>query len=84
MSGSMFVKDEAGLHRVDLTKLGVVDKDTGEFLAKMKCRVEFTVVEKEDNRGYTLQGCQLKELFRDENGDIVGFEVEYDIKTYDE
>ena len=75
-------KDEHGLREVEVVEEKLIDKKTKEALTAVRCEVNFKPAHRDDMRGFTLYGCRLTELFKDEDGETTGFSVDYDKKVY--
>lgn len=77
-------KDEGELKEIEIIGERLVDKKNKEALARLKCYINFELHYPEDKRGFTLYGCRLTELRKDEDGEIVGFTIDYDKKVYED
>lgn len=75
-------QDEGELKEIEILGERLVDKKTKEALAKLECKINFERHYPCDNRAFTLYGCRLLELMKDEDGEITGFSIEYDEKVY--
>lgn len=77
-------KTDNDLKEIEIIGERLVDKKTKEALARLKCYINFEKYFPEDKRGFTLYGCRLKELRKDDDGEIVGFTLDYDEKVYED
>ena len=75
---------EKGLHQVNLVSRNEMDEETKAFLAKVKCRVDFRPHEPCKDKPITVRNCRITELHRDQDGHVIGFDVDYEIAQYED
>ena len=80
----LIFKDEGELKEIEILGERLVDKKTKEALARVRCEINFELHYPHDRRTFTLYGCRLAELRKDETGEITGFTIDYDKKVYDD
>ena len=75
-------KDVDELKEIEILGERLVDKKTKEALAAVRCEIDFQKHYPHDKRAFTLYGCRLTELVKDDEGEIVSFTIDYDKKVY--
>lgn len=75
-------QDEGELKEIEILGERLVDKKTKEALAALECKIDFQKHYPHDKRAFTLLGCRLTELVKDDEGEIISFTIDYDEKVY--
>ena len=78
----LIFKDEGDLKEIEILGERLVDKKTKEALAALECKIDFERHYPHDRRAFTLYGCRLTELRKNEDGEIISMTIDYDEKVY--